>query len=163
MAAFPAVFGVSGEHSGRHRGEHQLVDEAEFLWRQVPAAFMDKQTGVPSSQTFRPFAKDQGKLSVARGSVVSPAEARRRHQARGYNSVGVLGVTVSEVTEQTLSAWDDSAQPGVPQEHGYIDFRELPSKGKQERCAARLLHAALIRGWAEEDHPTADSGSPTAG
>lgn len=133
--------------ASRHSGERQLEDHTEHLWRQVPAAFLDSE-GVPSSQTFRPTTKDEGKLSVARSGIVDAAEALRRHHGRGYKSVGVLGVTVAKVTEQNLIAWDDSASASpVQDEHAYIDFRDL-SKGDQQRRAVLLLAAAWARGWA---------------
>ncbi len=146
MAAPLVVTSVTNqEESDPHAGERRLTDEAEYLWRQVPSGFLDK--GVPSSQTFRPMPKDQGKPSIARGAVVDAEGACRRHRSRGYDSVGTLAVTVGEVTAEKLSAWDDSELPGVPEEHGYIDFRDLATKGEQQRRATKLLDRALARGW----------------
>lgn len=74
----------------------------------------------------------------------------------------MLGVTVGEAVEQGLAAWDDSARPGVPEEHAYLDFRHLPSKGEQQRRAVLLLSAALARGWAHRE-PGQGDPAPTKG
>ena len=85
-----------------------LADDDEVLFRQVHPSFV--RDGRPSSQAFRPTPKDEGKLSVARGSLTTPPAAFRLYtEGLGLPSVGTWGVTVGECREQGLPTFSESA------------------------------------------------------
>ena len=61
----------------------------ELLLRQVHPAFL--RDGRPTSQVWKPTKKDEGKLSVARGTIASPRAAFEHHTtALGLPSAGIL-------------------------------------------------------------------------
>jgi hypothetical protein len=122
-------------------GESECVDEGEVLRRQVHPSWMDR--GSPSSQAFKPTAKDDGQLSVRRESM-SPEDAYRAHVESGLQSVGTWGVSVAEIRGTAGRAVDDSALPDVPEQHAYIDMRAFSPK-QSERAAKALKRAALTR------------------
>jgi hypothetical protein len=126
-------------------GEFVILDEGELLWRQVPPGFLhDGQVG---SDAFCPTAKDKGKLSTRRSSLMSAEEAYRDHVDRlGYQSVGAVSVSVKELNDQGIRAIDDSALPTSPPGHAYGDFRGLGSN-RARTIARKLKVAALKRGF----------------
>jgi hypothetical protein len=129
-------------------GDEPLADRAEVLFRQVHPSWVDD--GVPSSQAFVPTRKDQGELSIARGSLTT-AEAAHKHYTtvRELRSAGSWGVSVGEALDAGLNSFgrkldDDPA-------HGFADFRglrrrEAEAKGKllvaRARERGRLYPAA---------------------
>ena len=81
-----------------------LSDDEELLFRQVHPSFV--RDGRPSSQAFRPTAKDEGKLSVARGSLTTPAGAFEVHTTGlGLPSAGTWAVTVGECDAVAELRW----------------------------------------------------------
>jgi hypothetical protein len=115
-----------------------------LLYRQVNASWL--QQGVPSSQTFRPTQKDQGKPSVYDGDVIGTAEAAYVHwtQELVLTSVGVLAVTEAECSAHGLPAVTD----GNPySSHATIDFTGCKSNGEVRRFAGELTKLAVVRDW----------------
>lgn len=115
-----------------------------LLFRQVNESWL--QLGVPSSQTFRPTQKDNGKPSVYDGDIIVTAEAAFIHWTNDLKltSVGVLAVTEAECSGMDLQAVTD----GVPfPAHATIDFTKCTSNGEIKRLAGELTKLAVARGW----------------
>lgn len=114
----------------------------ELLHRQVHPNMWMLLEGRPQSSAFRPTPKDQGQLSVARGSKVSADDAYRRFTARGLSSAGAWSVTVGECRTVELTAYDDP----LPDDdaHALVDFGKRSGR-ELERCAKLLLRYALGR------------------
>jgi hypothetical protein len=122
--------------------EDVLADGNETLFRQVhPNWLVDEE---PSSQAFRPTPKDDGELSVSRGSKTTPQGAYEHHTVDlGLSSAGTWGVTVAEVEEAGLAAVDDPSEEDAA--HAFIDFRGL-RRGPTEARAKILRTRARDRG-----------------
>jgi hypothetical protein len=116
--------------------ERRLTDRDEMLFRQVIPEWVED--GVPSSQAFAPTGKDEGCLSIARGSATLAQAAYEHHTtALGLRSAGTWGITVGEALDVGLASFDDP-QPDVPA-HGFVDFRGLGRSTVQKK--AKLLRA----------------------
>ncbi|MDP8999470.1 MAG: hypothetical protein M3O46_05100 [Myxococcota bacterium] len=130
-----------------------LSDDEELLFRQVHPSFV--RDGRPSSQAFRPTAKDEGKLSVARGSLTTAAGAFELHTAGlGLPSAGTWAVTVGECREQALSVLPDplTSPPETVADpaHALVDFAPH-SKSQGGAKGARLARKAGTRSAAPAD------------
>ena len=113
-----------------------------LLYRQVHPNFCPNKE--LSSQAFFPFPKDDGKLSVYDGDLISAENAYKHYSAVvGHLSCGVWGVLESEVLAVGLTA---KADPLVNfASHALIDFDALDDKAC--RKLAKLLKAhAVSRG-----------------
>ena len=99
------------------------MTESTELLRQVNPKFLHQ--GRPSSQVFKPTAKDDKKLSVYDGDLIA-AEAAWQHFTNelGHSSVGVLAVTVGECHSQELDVRPD---PTPFPEHAIISFENCKS------------------------------------
>lgn len=125
-------------------GEFVLTDQVETLLRQIHPAFYDN--GRISSSAFTPTAKDDGRLSVRRESMLSARDSYRDHfECLGLNSIGVAGFSVGEASEASLRVVDDSALTGSPEAHAYADFRSM-SRSQAKDAAKKLRNAASSRG-----------------
>ena len=115
-----------------------------LLYRQVHESWL--QQGVPSSQTFRPTKKDEGKPSVYDGDIIVTAEASYLHwtQELGLTSVGVLAVTEAECSGRNLPAVTDGSDFPA---HATINFNGCVSKNETKRLAGELTEIAVARGW----------------
>ena len=125
-----------------------LSDQEEMLFRQVHPSFV--RDGRPSSQALRPTKKDEGTLSVARGSLCTAEDAFLHHtRTLGLSSAGTWGVLVGDCSEQGLPVFPDpiTAPPGrfPDPAHAFVDFREL-SGSQIEARGARLARRAAERG-----------------
>ena len=129
--------------------EQLLTDPDELLYRQVHPSFV--VDGVPSSQAFAPTRKDEGQLSIARGSLTT-AEAAYNHHTTELHlaSAGTWAVTVGEASAAGLSSFDQH-RDDVPA-HGFIDFRALAAS-KARSKASLLVARARARGRL---HPAAE-------
>ena len=117
-----------------------------LLLRQVHPQFM--QRGRTTSQAFRPTPKDEKKLSVYDGDLISPEDSFRHYRrVLKFESVGVLGVTVGECGEQGLPVAPD---PQTFAEHALIDFSEI-SNSQIEKKSKLLRDSAQKRGWLYEE------------
>jgi hypothetical protein len=106
------------------------------------------QNGRPTSQAFRPTPKDDGKLSVDDGSKIEAKASWQRFTGTlGFQSVGVLAVTVAECSEQELPVVAD-AEPYL--EHCFIDFTGLLKRTAEKKAKVLASHA-VQRGWLFED------------
>jgi hypothetical protein len=125
-----------------------LVDGEELLLRQVHPSWM--RDGRPSSQAWRPTKKDEGLLSVARGSLTSPQAAFEHHtQQKKLASIGTWAATVGECQTAGLTTYPDpeEAKPTVAADpaHAVVDFRGC-SNSQVEARAVRLSRCAAERG-----------------
>src|SRR5512138_2682660 len=93
-----------------------------LLLRQVNPLWV--QQGHITSQVFKPTPKDRKQLSVYDADLISAQDAWKDYtNTRGFPSIGVMAVTVSECQDFSLSAKSDP-QPSFPQ-HAVIDFEGL--------------------------------------
>ena len=117
------------------------MTETTLLLRQVHPSFI--KLGRPTSAAFRPTPKDEHKLSVYNGDMITAAASYLHYQGRKLESVGVLAVTVGECATQELQA---RSSPKEFPEHAEIDFTGLG--GNQcEKKGKKLRDAAENRGW----------------
>ena len=131
--------------------------------------------GVVDPQAFKLSTADKNdsyRLSIARGEATTPEQAyndraasiKARCDAKGTTyspPVGVLAVSVEEVesveikspegsaSRTPLTVWDDSMNDDRPDDHGHIDFDDLPptDKGACLLAAKAMLAKARDRGW----------------
>ena len=118
------------------------MNDDTLLHRQVSPAWI--QAGHITSQVFRPTPKDQKKLSVYDGDLIS-AEDSWIHftDMQGFESFGVMSVTVEECQSLELSV---QPEPEPFPEHAIIDFGDL-GENQIRKKAKRLKAAAETRGW----------------
>ena len=114
---------------------------ATLLWRQVNPYWI--RAGRVTSQVFKPTRKDNNKLSVDDGDLVSAEEAYRTY-TQNYPSAGVLAVSVEECRAQELAVSPDPLA-GRPA-HTVIDFSGL-LRSAVRGAAEHLRDAAQERGW----------------
>ena len=137
--------------SSENMRNSRLNDYTRLL-RQIPRSWVKE--GHVTSQAFRPTEKDKGRISVYDGDRINPRDAWKHFTtALGFQSVGVVAVTVVECTERSLSVYDDPL-PGF-KEHVLVDFRMRTSALSLGRIAKDLRVAANLRGWLfrEPDEP----------
>ena len=113
-----------------------------LLYRMVSPSWM--RSGRPTSQTFNPTPKDNGRLSVYDGDQISPQNAYEHYASLGYKAVGVLAIAVEECASLNLTVSPDPL-PGFPQ-HAVIDFTALSGNGIA-RAARALNKSANALGW----------------
>ena len=114
-----------------------------LLLRQVPSAWV--QGDRVTSQSFKPFPKDNNRVSVYRDDLMSAEEAWRHYtEELRLNSVGIVAVSTDECRDENLTVDLD----GVPYPaHASIVFpADLPKK-RIERIAGCLAAKARARGW----------------
>lgn len=154
------------------RRERMSAGATELL-RPINAAWCND--GVVDPQAFNLSSadkKDVNRLSVFRGDVTTPEQAytaraatikgRSDKSGKPYTPpVGVLAVTVDEVesveikspegteSRRPLTVWDDSMNADRPDNHGHIDFNDVPpaDKGACLLAAKTMLAEAQARGW----------------
>jgi hypothetical protein len=113
-----------------------------LLLRQVNPSFI--QNGRVTSQAFRPTPKDENKLSVYDGDLITPEDSWRHFTLdSSCHSAGVMAVSQRQCTEQSVPVIND----GIPfPEHAYLNFSGM-SKGEIERKAKVLVSKAQERNW----------------
>ncbi|MDR3619553.1 MAG: hypothetical protein P4L85_09400 [Paludisphaera borealis] len=117
------------------------MTETTLLLRQINPSFV--QQGRVTSQAFRPAPKDQQKLSVYDGDMITAALAWAHFTSTGLQSVGVLGVTVQECLNEDLVV---RSSPEHFAEHAEIDFLDF-TPNQCEKKGKRLRSPAEGRGW----------------
>jgi len=123
------------------------MNEVTLLLRQIHPSFL--QNDRVTSQAFRPTPKDEKKLSVYDGDLMTPGESYRHYtEELRLSSTGVMAVSVKECRAVDLEPVSD---PEPFPEHVVIDFSSLPSE-KSIKTKAKLLKArAMARGWLYRD------------
>lgn len=143
----------------------EIIQPNYLLYRQIHPSWVSK--GRIGTQSFTPFPRDQGGLSVHNGDLITPYKAWRQH-TKNYKSMGVLAVSLQECRiiglkvkpdpkeapqiETTLledeypSVEDIQDSETFAKAHCLIDFNEFDedlwkSKGRI------LLDLALDRNW----------------
>lgn len=124
-----------------------LKNDAEVTYRQIHPHFIKK--GVPASNRFMPSARDQNKLSVDRGSMLSAAESYAAYVATGLLSAAVFGVSVGEFGQESIPTHPDPVEPkddraGNPA-HALAVYSAFDDVA-QKQIALRLCKKAVDRG-----------------
>ncbi|TVQ77236.1 MAG: hypothetical protein EA380_07620 [Phycisphaeraceae bacterium] len=118
------------------------MNDATLLLRQVNPSWI--QQGRVTSQAFRPTPKDDFKLSVYDGDLITPTESWKHFtESLCFQSVGTLAVTVAECSAQDLSVRPD---PEPFREHAVVDFTDLGTN-QIEKKSKKLNALAAERGW----------------
>jgi hypothetical protein len=112
-----------------------------LLLRQIHPSFVKQ--GRVTSQAFRPTPKDERKLSVYDGDLISPSASWLHFRSRNLESVGVMGVAVEDCTKEELVV---RSSPQHFPEHAEIDFRDFTSTACETK-SKRLRSLAEDRGW----------------
>lgn len=113
------------------------------LLRQVHPNFMNEAVRQPTSQAFMPFPKDDGKLSVYDGDLISPENSYLHYtETLGNKSESVWGVTETEVKAENLSAASSPQDNFL--EHADIIFPCLSEKDSRKK-AKKLASYAIQR------------------
>lgn len=114
-----------------------------LLLRQIHPTFV--QNGYATSQAFRPTPKDQSKLSVYDGDLITP-EASWIHYTTMWKraAVGTMAVTVDECAAEGIST-QPAPLPDCP-EHSVVDFTGL-SDGQCRAKSKKLQAKAQERNW----------------
>ena len=118
-----------------------------LLLRQVNPSWM--REGRPTSQAFKPSAKDHGRLSVYDSSLITAQEAWLHYtQKLGLISVGVIAVSCDECAALELPVEPD---PAPFPSHVVIHFTGYTNS--QIKSRARLLSEfAAKRDWQYRPH-----------
>ena len=113
-----------------------------LLLRQVsPSCMQDER---PTSQAFKPGAKDKGYLSVYDGDMITAEDAWLHYtQKLGLISAGVVAVTGGECAALELPVAPD---PAPFPSHVVINFNGY-TRAHIRRKAKRLSELANERGW----------------
>ena len=114
-----------------------------LLLRQIHPHWV--REGRVTSQAFKPTPKDNRRLSVSDGGMITPQESWERHISRGYASFGVLAVTVQECKDNNLDACPEPLEEQP--EHAVIDFNNVASNSQIEKLSKILTSMAIKRGW----------------
>ncbi|WP_045821560.1 hypothetical protein [Williamsia herbipolensis] len=151
--------------------ERVTPGETELL-RPIISAWCDDK-GVVAPQAFNLSSadkQDSNRLSIVRGDATTPDQAyadraahiKKRCDEKGkvyLPPTGVLAVTVDEVesveikssngSRTPLTAWDDSMNADRPDDHGHVDFNDVPpdDRGSCLFVAKAMLAQAEARGW----------------
>jgi hypothetical protein len=120
--------------------DQRIDDPDELLYRQVhPSCFPDGQVG---SNAFNPYnlKVEPDRLSVARSSRTTAAEAFGTHIQQGKRSVGTWAVSVAECTSIGVVAYADPTEADPA--HAFISFADFTKQRARE--VAHLLKAAAV-------------------
>jgi hypothetical protein len=117
------------------------VTDKTLLFRQVHPSWI--QNNRVTSQAFKPTPKDECKLSVYDGDLITAEQSWKHHVASGLASAGVLAVTVDECATQDLPVF---SSPAHFEEHAHIDFSAL-TPAQVKGSAKQLLRMAIERKW----------------
>lgn len=123
------------------------MEKSTLLYRQVnPNWLID---GRPTSQTFTPFPKDEGKLSAYNGKKWTAQDSFLHFtENQGFEAIGNLAVTPKECDESDLQTIEDN----IPFDgHAYIDFTPFTT-GQVRTKAKQLKNKALQRGFTYLPH-----------
>ena len=118
------------------------MNEDTLLYRQINPSWV--QSGRVSSQAFKPSAKDNKRLSVYDGDMITAEDAWKHYTGElRFTSIGILAVSRGDCTAQELLVkLDPTPHPA----HAVIDFTAY-SGTQVKRKAKQLTKAAMERGW----------------
>ncbi len=118
------------------------MNDDMLLHRQINPSWV--QSGRVTRQAFKPTAKDNGRLSVYDGDMMT-AEAAWTHYTEEleFVSIGVLAAACHKCAALELPVASD---PKPFPAHVLIDFGGC-SKSQVEKKSKRLTVAATARGW----------------
>ena len=112
------------------------------LLRQAHPNFMEGD--LPTSQVFYPFPKDDNKLSVYDGDMISAEDSYRHYtEVLGNTSHSVWAVTCVEAEAANTTPRPDPLED-FP-EHAVVDFADMDEK-KCRKVAKLLKASAMARG-----------------
>lgn len=113
-----------------------------LLLRQIHPEFV--QNGRPTSQAFRPTPKDENRLSVYNGAMITASASWVHYTGTlKFESAGVMALAHAECASGQLNVIED----GVPfQAHCSVDFSAL-KRSDIEKKSKRLAAFAKDRGW----------------
>ncbi len=118
------------------------MNQDTLLHRQVHPNFI--RDGETTSQAFTPTPKDNNRLSVYDGDMISASAAWEHFTgALGFKSGGVMSISVAECQAIELSVFPD---PTDFPEHTLIEFGGL-TKRQTTTKAKQLRECANTRGW----------------
>jgi hypothetical protein len=122
------------------------MNNATLLLRQIHPNFL--QNDRVTSQAFRPTPKDEKKLSVYDGDLITPDKSYCHYTEKlRLASTGVMAVSVEECFASELEPFSD---PEPFPEHVVIDFSGLSERSIKTK--AKILKArAVARGWLYRD------------
>ena len=124
------------------------MNQDTLLYRQVHPNFI--RGGETTSQAFTPTPKDNNRLSVYDGDMISAAAAWEHFTGvLGFKSGGVMSVSVAECQAIELSVFPD---PTDFPEHALIEFGGL-TKRQVTTKAKQLREYANARGWLFRPEP----------
>lgn len=117
------------------------MNDLTLLMRQVhPDHF---PAGELSSQAFFPFPKDDGKLSVYDGDLMSAQQSHDHYVEQGLKSLGVWAVSGGEVVSVQLNYAPDPLVTNTA--HAVVDFAQRNEK-ECRKLAKKLKKLAIDRG-----------------
>jgi hypothetical protein len=118
------------------------MNQGTHLLRQVNPGFI--RDGKITSQVFRPTSKDNSKLSLYNGDLISPEDAFAHFTEQPEcKSIGIVAVIKAECDDEDLPIIED----GIPfPEHCTLDFTGL-AKSMIKQKATFLKNYAEKRGW----------------
>lgn len=121
-----------------------MTDET-LLLRLIHPTQVDDETGLPSSNAFKPSGKDGGKLSVYNGDKFTLDNCLNHYimQSDSNKAKGIAGVTVEECNDNALPTEEDNDPFDG---HCSIDFNGF-SNGQKKKLAKELKRLANNRGW----------------
>ncbi len=118
------------------------MNSKTLLLRQVHPSFIGE--GFVSSQTFAPFPKDEGLLSVYDGDLIEVRAAHVHYtEVLRLQLAGVWGVLCAEADEINLPNRPDPLEDFA--QHAVIDFTGHPTKAAR-KLAKKLRDFAVVRG-----------------
>lgn len=130
------------------------VETSELLWRNAHPDFVDGDR--LSSQAFRLSTDDEGKLSVARETLVTAEDHYKEYVGDfGLLSAGVWAVSTDEVWTEFVEVVDDGdVDDGHdrPLGHAYLDLRNHTTR-QARSLGGRLRTFAQERG---RQHPDSE-------
>jgi hypothetical protein len=119
-----------------------LTQREETLMRQVHPDQV-QANGVPDSSAFMAKQPHNYLLSTRREHI--GAQQAYEDWIVDHESVGTYGILVADIMDESLTAFDDSTDPNMPDGHASVDFRGV-SDGQARKRARRLRDKAVGRG-----------------
>lgn len=119
-----------------------MIEDTTALYRQIHPSFI--HDGRATSQAFKPMPKDEGKLSVYCGSIISAQDSWLHYtEQQKLASGGVLSVLAGECRSYGVPPTLD-ADP-YPS-HASIDFT-AHNANQIEKISKHLRNIAMAKGW----------------